>query len=221
MDFVQSFLPENLIWISNIAAIIFTIYLTYSLKWFSGIKKGYLNVWFMAIFIIGLFWMIRASLPSGLNVHLLGSMLFTLMFGWRLGILGMSLVSVLVYVWGNSLPENLGLSVLINAYFSITFCYVCFLIVESFLPRNFFIYIFITSFLGSILNFILSGSISVFILGFFQAYPWTVLTHEYLPFYYLMSFAEGFLNCGLITLLVVYQPQWVYTFRDRRYLAGK
>lgn len=221
MDLVESFLPGYLVWLSSFVAVILTFTLFYSLKCFSGLKKGYLNVWLMTIFILGLIWMIRASLPSGLNIHLLGSMLFTLMFGWRLGVLGMSLVCVLVSIWGNSLSENLGLSVIINAWFAVTFCYGCFLIIENVLPRNFFIYIFITSFLCSSLSFIVVGSINVLVLGFAHAYPWAVLIEEYLPFYYLMSFAEGFLSCGLITLLVVYRPQWVYSFRDKRYLVGK
>ena len=221
MDFIESFLPGNLLWASNIVVVIVTCYLFYRLQWLTGLKKGYLNVWLMAIFMLGVVWMIRAGLPSGLNIHLFGAMLFTLMFGWRLGVLGMSLICFLVCVWGNSLPENLGLSVIINAWFAVTFCYICFLLVESLLPRNFFIYIFVTSFLCSSISFIATGSISVLILGYFDAYPWSVLIEEYLPFYYLMSFAEGFLSCGLITLMVVYRPQWVYSFRDKRYLIGK
>jgi uncharacterized membrane protein len=36
-----------------------------------------------------------------------------------------------------------------------------------------------------------------------------------------MSWAEAFTSGALITVLVVYRPQWVTTFDDRRYLDGK
>lgn len=221
MDFSESFLPAFLVWGTAVFVVTLTFYFVQSVQWFSCLKKEYLNVWLISIFILGLIWMIRASLQSGLNIHLLGSMLLTLMFGWRLGVLGMTLVNVLVCVWGNGLIENLGLSIIIYAYFSITFCYLYFLLVERFLPRNFYVYLFVTAFFGSSLSFIVTGTVSVIILGLLNVYTWSILIEEYLPFYYLMSFSEAFLSCGVITLLVVYRPQWVYSFRDNRYLIGK
>lgn len=165
--------------------------------------------------------MLRASLPSGLNAHLLGTMLITLMLGWRLGVLAMTLVCLLVSLWGNSPLVNLGVTVLINAYLAVSICYLFFLVIEALLPRHLFIYLLLSAFFGSAINFIIVGTVSVLLLALFHAYDWHMLTHEFLPYYYLLSFAEAFISCGLITVFVVYRPEWVYSFRDERYLIEK
>ena len=67
----------------------------------------------------------------------------------------------------------------------------------------------------------ITGTVSALLLASHPAYDWRSLAQEYLPYYYLMSFAEAFVTCGLITLFVVYRPHWVYSFRDERYLKGK
>lgn len=163
----------------------------------------------------------RASLHNGLHIHLSGAMLMALMFGWRLGILGMSIVCVLVSLWGNSLPSNLGVTLILNVYIPVTLSYLIFLIIEACLPRHVFVYLFLTAFFGAGISFVISGIISVSFLGLIGAFPWSTLLDEYLPYYCLMGFGESFLTCGLITLFIVYCPQWVYSFRDQRYLIGK
>ncbi|MFT5313825.1 MAG: putative membrane protein, partial [Paraglaciecola sp.] len=37
----------------------------------------------------------------------------------------------------------------------------------------------------------------------------------------LMLFMEGMLNGMTITLLIIYRPEWVYTFYDKIYLEKK
>lgn len=221
MDFASSFLPESIGWSCNLVALLLSLYVVSTLDWLKTYRTGVFNIWVTAVFCLGLIWMIRANLHFGLNIHLSGAMLMTLMFGWRLGVLGMTAVCILVSLWGNSLPWNLGISLFINAYLSVSLCYLLFLIVEAFLPRNLFIYLFLTAFFSAALSFIVTGTISVLFLGVFEAFPWSVLLHDYLPYYYLMSFGEAFITCGLITLFVVYCPRWVYSFRDERYLNRK
>ncbi len=221
MDFASFLMPGNINWFCNITAFFVSLYVLLRVDWLKEYRKGVFNVWIMSVFCIGLIRMLRAMVQSGINIHLSGAMLMTLLFGWRLGVLGMSLVCVLISLWGNSLSWNLGISLFIYAYFSISFCYLFFMIIEAFLPRNLYIYLFVTSFFGAAINFVITGTFSAFILWWQKIYSWSFLTSDYLPFYYLLSFGEGFMTCGLITILVVYRPQWVYTFRDERYLNGK
>jgi uncharacterized membrane protein len=42
-----------------------------------------------------------------------------------------------------------------------------------------------------------------------------------LPFYFLMDWAEAFATGMMVTLMVVYRPEWVATFDDARYLGMK
>jgi uncharacterized membrane protein len=50
-------------------------------------------------------------------------------------------------------------------------------------------------------------------------YPAPTLLDDYLPYYFLLGFAEAWLNGALITLMVVYAPHWVGSFDDRHYLS--
>jgi uncharacterized membrane protein len=218
MDFILPFASKSLIWSFNLLVLFVSVYLLVRINWRKHYQDGILNIWFVVIFFIALLWMMRASLDSGLNIHLSGAMLMALMFGWRLGVLGMSLVCILISLWGNSLPINLGISIFVYACFSISFCYLFFMVIEAFLPRNMYIYLFISSFFGAAINFIVTCSISLLVLGWQSIFPWTVLLNEYMPFYSLMSFGEAFMTCGLTSILVVYKPEWVFTFRDEKYL---
>ena len=221
MDLVTSFLPETFSLISILLVCLLSLYFIWKIDWVETWQKGSFNVWAASIFFIAIVWMIRASLNEELNIHLSGAMLMALMFGWRLGILGMSLVCVLISLWGNSLPSNLGISIIFSAYLSVSLGYIFFLIVEAFLPRNVFIYLFVTAFFCAGITFILTGISIVTFLGVVEAFSWSVLLNEYLPYYCLMSFGEAFMTCGLITMFVVYRPQWVFSFRDKLYLVEK
>lgn len=52
-------------------------------------------------------------------------------------------------------------------------------------------------------------------------YPLDYLLEEYLPYFFLISFSEAFITGMLITMMVIYKPEWVATFDDRRYLQNK
>jgi len=52
-------------------------------------------------------------------------------------------------------------------------------------------------------------------------YPTQYLLEEYLPFYLLIAWAKAFATGMMMTLMVVYKPEWVATFDDARYLHGK
>ena len=45
-----------------------------------------------------------------------------------------------------------------------------------------------------------------------------VLFGDYVPYLLYLAFAEGTLTGMVLTLAVVYRPQWVATFDDARYL---
>ena len=221
MDYTFPFLPAPLSWGLNLLSLAGVSAVIGKTDWRGVIKARRHTVWFVSILCLSLIWMIRARLDSGLNIHLSGAMLITLMFGWRLGILAMTLVCVCVSLWGNSLASHLGLAVLINAGLSVSLCYLFFLLIEAFLPRNLYIYLYLSAFFGAALSFIITGTVSALLLARHPAHDWRALAHEYLPYYYPMRFAEAFVTCGLITLFVVYRPHWVYSFRDERYLQGK
>jgi uncharacterized membrane protein len=59
------------------------------------------NVWLGAIVFLALVWNMKAGVKPGLNLHLLGATMFTLMFGRQLAIIGLAsvLAAVTLNVW--------------------------------------------------------------------------------------------------------------------------
>jgi uncharacterized membrane protein len=53
------------------------------------------------------------------------------------------------------------------------------------------------------------------------AYEWDYLSSEYFPYFLLLGFSEAWLSGMMMTLFVVYRPQWVVSFDDSVYLAKK
>ena len=92
---------------------------------------------------------------------------------------------------------------------------------ERWLPSHFFVYIFGVAFFGGALAMAATGLAASGVLMATGAYPFETLSSDYLPWYLLMSWAEAFTTGGTLTLMVVYRPQWVTTFDDARYIAGK
>ncbi len=49
-------------------------------------------------------------------------------------------------------------------------------------------------------------------------YSWHIIEDNYLMISTLMLFPEAMFNGMTITLLIIYKPEWVYTFYDKLYL---
>ena len=52
-------------------------------------------------------------------------------------------------------------------------------------------------------------------------YSWQVIEDNYLVLTSLMLFPEAMFNGMTVTLLVIYKPEWVYTFYDKLYLDNQ
>jgi len=93
--------------------------------------------------------------------------------------------------------------------------------VERWLPAHFFIYIFVTSFAGAALCMMLQGTLASAAMVTAGAYTAEFLLTDYLPYFLLLGFSEAWLSGAIVTLLVVYRPEWVVSFDDSRYLLNK
>ena len=49
-------------------------------------------------------------------------------------------------------------------------------------------------------------------------YPLDGLLNHYLPYYLLMVFPEAIVTGSFVALLVVYRPQWIWTYDEDLYL---
>lgn len=180
-----------------------------------------LNAVLGAAVTLTLLWSLNAGVYPGLNLHLLGAMAATLIFGPQLAlvVLGLALAGVTLngsVEWG-AYPINF----LVMGMVPVALCSLYSRIVRRWLPRHFFVYIFVNAFLGAALVVLLQGAIASLTLFAAGAYPAEKLLSEYLPFFLLLGFAEAWLSGMALTLLVVYYPEWVASFDDRSYLMNK
>lgn len=180
-----------------------------------------LNVWLGMVVILILIWSMKAGIKQGLGLHLLGATVFTLSFGPHLAFLGLSVVVAGITVNGDSGTFAFATNALLLAGVGVGLSQLLFELFFRLLPKHFFVYIFINCFLAAGLTIIGTGLVAILLLFFAGAYSWEYLLGEYFPYFMLLAFAEAWLSGMVMTLLVIYRPNWVTTFEDSRYLTDK
>jgi uncharacterized membrane protein len=179
------------------------------------------NVWLGMIVLLTLIWSMKAGVKPGLSMHLLGATVFTLSFGPHLAFIGLSLVLLGICLNGGFDIFAYAINALLMAGVGILVTQMMYRVVVRCLPRNFFIYIFVNGFFTAALSVIGVGIVATLLMVVAGAYEWEYLANEYLPYFLLLGFSEAWLSGMLITLFVIYRPNWIVTFDDASYLANK
>ena len=173
------------------------------------------HVWLGTLVVILLMGAVRPGVASGLLPQFLLVTTFTLMHGWLLAIVGIGVVlAVNCFQHGNwaDWPAYF----LCEAAVPALFVHWLHLVVVRRLPRNFWIFIFVTAFAGSIAAFALAALVLVMVA---RSWPVGISVGDYLVVLGLMGFAEAYVDGLLMSATVVYKPDWVATFDDRLYFA--
>ncbi|MDY0072978.1 MAG: energy-coupling factor ABC transporter permease [Thauera sp.] len=174
-------------------------------------------------FIVGLslLWSMHIAVRPGLSLHLLGAMAACLTLGPWLGMLALAGALSAITLNGTLELTAWPVNFVLMAVVPTSFAYGIQQLIERWLPAHFFIYIFVISFAGAALTAMLQGVVVSAVLVAAGAYPADFLLNDYLPYFFLLGFSEAWLSGALVTLLVVYRPDWVASFDDRRYLLNK
>ncbi len=180
-----------------------------------------LNVFLGACVALMVVWSIKAGIRPGLNLHLLGATALTLMFGPALAILGLCLVLLAVTAAGTGAWSAFAANALLMAVLPVLVSHALYRVVDRRLPNHFFVYVFINAFAGGALSMVATGLAATWLLAATHAYTLQYLYAQYLPYYILMAWSEALSTGMIVTLMVVYRPQWVATFDDARYIRNK
>ncbi len=180
-----------------------------------------LNVWLGMVVLLTLMWSMQAGVKPGLSLHLLGATVFTLCFGPALAFIGLCLVLAGVTLNGAAGPMAYALNGLLMAGVGVLVSQALYRLLAGVLPKNFFVFIFVNGFFSAALMVVCVGLVSTVFLAVADAYSWEYLTSEYFPYFMLLGFSEAWLSGMVLTLFVVYRPNWVITFDDSRYLVNK
>lgn len=183
-------------------------------------KPGILNLMLGASVVVLALWQMKAGIKPGLNLHLLGATALTLLFGPWFAILGLTLALFIATLWDGNW-RAFALNDLIMVVLPVTVSWWIYRLVDSRLPNHFFIYIFLNAFFGAGVAVAGVGFAATGALVLAGAYPLAYLLEHYLPYYLLMAWSEAVTTGMIITLMVVYRPQWVATFDDKHYIDHK
>uniref|UniRef100_UPI002DD68CDF energy-coupling factor ABC transporter permease n=1 Tax=Dokdonella sp. TaxID=2291710 RepID=UPI002DD68CDF len=154
-------------------------------------------------------------------LHLVGAMATCLIFGPQLALVVLALALAGITLNGSTEWAAYPLNLLAMAIVPLAVSTLYFRIVERWLPKNFFVYVFVNAFIGAALVVLVQGAVASSMLVAAGAYPADLLLSEYLPFFLLLGFSEAWLTGMALTVLVIYRPEWVATFDDRSYLLNK
>ncbi len=199
-------------------------------QWWRLRDPADLNVLLAATVGVMMIWLLNANfaddhLHFGLSLHLLGATLLTLMFGWAFAVLALGLILLLLTLVGSPSGSaalwTLPWDALLSTVVPVALSYRLFRFVDRRLPNNFFIYIFVCAFFGAAAamgSVILATTLVHAVSG---TYGFDSLAYNYLPYGFLLMLPEAFHTGLLMTIFVVYRPQWVSTFDDARYLRKR
>ncbi|TDX30914.1 putative membrane protein [Modicisalibacter xianhensis] len=171
---------------------------------------------------VALLWQLRAQAVDWLSLHLMLTVLLTLVFTAPLALLANGLVNVAMIVLGKVAWPLLGVNLLVTGVVPALVTVGIWRLVDRRLPDNLFVYLFVCGFFGAALATLASGLCAVGLVLLGATNPEVLrLVHDYALFLPLLMPSEAFITGMLLSLLLVYHPHWVLTFDSHRYIDTK
>lgn len=178
------------------------------------------SVWCGSIFGLTVLWSVRAVVQDSVVIHLLGVAGFALVVGGPLALLGGAVVVVICALLQGTPLANVPAVFLLSVALPAAVALGVLRLTQRRLPPNFFVYTIVVCFLGAALSYGLAGLASATVIALTGALDPGVVFGDDVPYLLYLSFGEGTLTGMMLTLAVVYRPQWVATFDDAFYLQG-
>jgi uncharacterized membrane protein len=175
-------------------------------------------VWLVSLGVLVGLWSMNAGITPGLSLRFLLVTALTLMHGWQLALIGGALALLVLDVVGVAGWGSFGADLLCVVIVPAVVTAQVHQLVHARLPHNYFIYFFVTVFVGSALAYNLAGLARVALLAGSGTLAEAQVGAEYFAVLPLMSFGEAFVNGMVMAMMVVYRPKWVMSFDDRLYL---
>jgi len=220
MNLVVSNIPPHWLWALWLIAAALALLILRRAGWRMLADSTNLNIFLAAtVCVLGL-WLIKTGIKPGLNFHLVGATALTLMFRPLFAPFSLALLTAAISIWHGEYAA-FAANWLIMGAVPVGMSWLIYRLTDSKLPNHLFIYIFINAFFGAALAVIAVGLASTGFIALAEAYPLKYLLEEYLPYFFLIAFSEAFITGMLVTMMVIYKPEWVATFDDKRYLLGK
>jgi uncharacterized membrane protein len=215
--------PLGFAWVvaSSAAALALLAWAVRTAPWRRFASSEAAHVWYGTIFALSILWSVRAVLQDAIPIHLLGTAGFALAAGGPLALIGGAVVVLVAALVHDTPLANVATVFLASVALPAAVVLAMLRLTQRWLPPNFFIYTLAVSFLGSALGFALAGVASAAVIAASGSVDAGVVFGEYVPYLLYLAFGEGTLTGMLLTLAVVYRPDWVATFDDGFYLGRR
>ncbi|RLK50237.1 putative membrane protein [Alkalispirillum mobile] len=221
MNIPEGLLPAWVAWVTLPVFVSLAIWAVLRAPWRLLQENDLQHVFFGATVLLVLLWRMQAGIHAGLELHLLGITSMTLIFGWRLALVGASLALLVHTAMGFYDWATLGINGLIGVVLPVMLASRLHRLVATWLPRHFFVYVLVSAHLAAMLVIGATMATGGLLLGLFGVYPWERVVGDYLVLMPLIMLPEGFVNGTTMTMLTVFKPEWVRSFDDRDYIHGK
>lgn len=197
------------------------LFAIYKAPWSIVLQKDSSNILFATSVAVFLVWQMKIQVADGLSVHLLGMTVLTLMFRWQVALISQAMILLGATLVSTADFQAFGLNGILSGVIPVGVSYLIWRLNEWYLPANYFVYIFIAAFLAAALSILATGYFSYQLLQHGITSLSAEKLEEYLLIYVPLAYPEAFLTGAVISIFVIYKPQWISTFDDRRYLKKK
>lgn len=177
-----------------------------------------LHGWLGASLAVALAWILSAKPLPGLSLHLLATPLVALMFGRDLGVVAAVPAVLAAWLWRGTDWSGIPATWLLAAWVPVTVADGLRRLADRHIPRNPFTFIFLQGFFAPGLAYAFTVVAATLAHAAAGTAPWARLSGEFLPYGLLLAWGEAFLSGLLAAIFVVYEPRWMATFDDARYL---
>ncbi|MGZ8254478.1 MAG: energy-coupling factor ABC transporter permease [Burkholderiaceae bacterium] len=178
------------------------------------------HAWLAAVVGTAFLWVLHIRSPVGLNFGLLGGALFTLVFGRARAILGLLAALALHTLMTGGSWANFGINGTLLAVVPACTASLLQRLIERWLPRNIFVFIFGN---GLFVTLLVTALASALLLAASAAGEHAVLRqlNEHLAYSLLLAWGEALVSGMIFSALVVFLPQSVLTYRQDTYLPPR
>ena len=164
-------------------------------------------------------WQLRAQAVDWLTLHLVFTVLLTLVFKAPLALISNVLINIAMVLISRNEWMLLGANILVTGIVPAAIIGTVWRLVDRRLPDNLMVFLFVCGFFGSALATLGGGLAAVLLIVVAGTDPDAVyLAQEYARFLPLLMPSEALLTGMLLSILLVYHPDWVATFNDHRYI---
>ncbi|WP_428239951.1 energy-coupling factor ABC transporter permease [Gynuella sp.] len=171
----------------------------------------------LSLVILVLIWSMRAGISTGLGIHFFLVTTLHLVFGWQLAMYAVAL-AILGMVWiGKESWQGIGINGFVSGVVPILCTYTLWRIQRKSRLNSPFAFIFLVAFLGAIISVVASGVLMTAIFLGAGVYDFDHIVSQFWIYVPLIALPEAILNGTFITGMIVFRPEWVKLFDQKKY----